>query len=232
MDRKQKILIIDDEKQIRKLLSINLKNSNFDFLEAENGKEGLTVTVAEKPDAIFLDLGLPDEDGLFILLKLREWYRGPIIIISVRNNEDDIVKALDTGANDYVTKPFKMSELMARLRVSLRINPLKASEPVFTEGSLKVDFTNRTVIKNNEIVKLSTTEYSILWLFIHNSGKVLTHKYILQHTWGNNYEEDTQYLRVYIGQLRKKIEDDTANPQFIITEPGIGYRFTYSESHG
>jgi two-component system KDP operon response regulator KdpE len=228
MDKKQKILIIDDEKQIRKLLSINLKSSNFDFVEAGNGKEGLNVSKAEKPDAIFLDLGLPDEDGLNILEKLREWYKGPIIIISVRDYQEEIVKALDSGANDYVTKPFKMPELMARLRVALRTNPLRESEPVFTEGSLKVDFTNRTVIKNNEIVKLSTTEYSILWLFIHNSGKVLTHKYILQQTWGSDYEEETQYLRVYIGQLRKKIEDDPANPLFILTEPGIGYRFTYN----
>ncbi len=227
MDIKQRVLVIDDEKQIRKLLSINLKSGNFEFLEAGSGKEGLKVAADEKPDAIFLDLGLPDEDGLNILLKLREWYRGAIIIISVRDNEDDIVNALDTGANDYVTKPFKMPELMARLRVALRTNPLKECEPVFTEGSLKVDFTNRTVIKNTELVKLSTTEYSILWLFIHNSGKVLTHKYILQQIWGNNYEEETQYLRVYIGQLRKKIEDDPAKPQFILTEPGIGYRFTY-----
>lgn len=229
MDRKKRVLIIDDEKQIRKLLSINLKSGNFEFLEAENGKDGLSSAIAEKPDAILLDLGLPDINGQNVLLKLREWYKGPVIIISVRDNEDDIVKALDSGANDYVTKPFKMPELMARLRVALRTNPFKESEPVFTEGSLKVDFTTRIVTINNEIVKLSSTEYSLLWLLIHNSGKVLTHKYILQKTWGNDYGDETQYLRVYIGQLRKKIEDDPANPKFILTEPGIGYRFTYTE---
>lgn len=229
MNKKYKILVIDDEKQIRKLLSINLKSAGFEFLEAENGKEGLEIAINEKPDAIFLDLGLPDIDGQSVLLKLREWYKEPVIIISVRNSEDDVVTALDSGTNDYVTKPFKMPELLARLRVALRSNPIRESEPVFTEGSLKVNFSNRTVYKNNEIIKLSTTEYSILWLFIHNIGKVLTHKYILQHIWGNNYEEETQYLRVYIGQLRKKIEADPAKPDFIITEPGIGYRFTYSE---
>lgn len=229
MNKKCSVLIIDDEKQIRKLLSINLKAGNFDFLEAENGKEGLNIAITEKPDIILLDLGLPDEDGLNILVKLREWYKGPIIIISVRDYQEDIVTALDSGANDYVTKPFNMPELMARLRVALRSKPLKESEPIFNKDELKVDFTNRTVTKNNEIIKLSATEYSLLWLLIHNSGKVLTHKHILQKTWGNNYEEETQYLRVYIGQLRKKIEDDPANPKFIITEPGIGYRFTYSE---
>ena len=229
MDKKQRVLVIDDEKQIRKLLSINLKSGNYEFLEAGNGKEGLDVAIAEKPDAIFLDLGLPDMDGQSIILKLREWYKGPIIIISVRDSDDEIVTALDSGANDYVTKPFKMPALMARLRVALRTGPLKESEPTFSEGSLKVDFTTRTVLKNNEPVKLSTTEYSLLWLLIQNSGKVLTHKYILQQNWGSNYQEKTQYLRVYIGQLRKKIEDDPANPEFILTEPGIGYRFTYHE---
>lgn len=230
MDNKLKVLIIEDEKQIRKLLSINLKAGNFDFLESETGKNGILIASEENPDAIFLDLGLPDEDGLKVLEKLREWYRGPILIISVRNSEDDIVSALDSGANDYITKPFNMGEVMARLRVAMRSNAsLKESIPVYYNGSLKVDFTNRTVYKNDEIVKLSSTEYSLLWFFIQNAGKVLTYKYILQKIWGNKHEEENQFLRVYVGQLRKKIEDDPANPKLIFTESGIGYRFTYSE---
>lgn len=232
MDKKNSVLIIDDEKQIRKILSINLKANGYDFMEAGTGKEGILIASNQKPDAIILDLGLPDDDGLNILVKLREWYGGPIIILSVRNSENDIIRALDSGANDYITKPSSLGELMARLRVAFRTSHNNKEDlPVFTEGDLKVDFTTRTVSKSNEVIKLSSTEYSILWLFIHNIGKVLTHKYILKQIWGNDYEEETQYLRVYISQLRKKIEDDAANPKFLLTESGIGYRFVHNENN-
>lgn len=230
MEKKFKVLIVEDEKQIRKLLSINLKTNNFEFLESGTGNEGLEIAAAENPDAIFLDLGLPDTDGLIVLEKLREWYRGPILIISVRDAEEEIIQALDTGANDYITKPFNMGELMARLRVAIRTTmAVPESKPAFTSGSLKVDFTTRTVYKNNEVVKLSVTEYSLLWLFIQNAGKILTYNYILRQVWGNKHEEDQQYLRVYVGQLRKKIEDDPGKPSLILTESGIGYRFTYPQ---
>jgi two-component system KDP operon response regulator KdpE len=225
MDKKYSVLVVDDEKQIRKILSINLKARGFEYLEAENGKQALAIASEKKPDAIILDLGLPDDNGLNVLLKLREWYASPIIILSVKNSEEDIVKALDSGANDYVTKPSNLNELMARLRVALRVNPNKVNVPIFEEGNLKVDFTTRTVMKNNEFVKLSATEYEILWLFINKSGMLLTHQYIIEQIWGKDDKKEPQYLRVYIGQLRKKIEDDPSNPKFLITESGIGYRF-------
>lgn len=225
MDKKYSVLVVDDEKQIRKILSINLKARGFEYLEAENGKQALAIASEKKPDAIILDLGLPDDNGLNVLLKLREWYASPIIILSVKNSEEDIVKALDSGANDYVTKPSNLNELMARLRVALRVNPNKVNVPIFEEGNLKVDFTTRTVMKNDEFVKLSATEYEILWLFINKSGMLLTHQYIIEQIWGKDDKKEPQYLRVYIGQLRKKIEDDPSNPKFLITESGIGYRF-------
>lgn len=225
MDKKYSVLVVDDEKQIRKILSINLKARGFEYLEAESGKQALAIASEKKPDAIILDLGLPDDNGLNVLLKLREWYASPIIILSVKNSEEDIVKALDSGANDYVTKPSNLNELMARLRVALRVNPNKVNVPIFEEGNLKVDFTTRTVMKNNEFVKLSATEYEILWLFINKSGMLLTHQYIIEQIWGKDDKKEPQYLRVYIGQLRKKIEDDPSNPKFLITESGIGYRF-------
>lgn len=225
MDKKYSVLVVDDEKQIRKILSINLKARGFEYLEAENGKDALKIASEKNPDAIILDLGLPDESGQNILLKLREWYASPIIILSVKNSEEDIVRALDSGANDYVTKPSNLNELMARLRVALRVSPNKINVPIFEEGNLKVDFTSRTVMKNNEFVKLSATEYEILWLFINKSGTVLTQEYIIEKIWGKEDKKEPQYLRVYIGQLRKKIEDDPSNPKFLITESGIGYRF-------
>lgn len=225
MDKKYSVLVVDDEKQIRKILSINLKARGFEYLEAENGKDALKIASEKNPDAIILDLGLPDESGQNILLKLREWYASPIIILSVKNSEEDIVRALDSGANDYVTKPSNLNELMARLRVALRVSSNKINVPIFEEGNLKVDFTSRTVMKNNEFVKLSATEYEILWLFINKSGTVLTQEYIIEKIWGKEDKKEPQYLRVYIGQLRKKIEDNPSNPKFLITESGIGYRF-------
>ncbi|RYX98731.1 response regulator transcription factor [bacterium] len=221
---KPKILIVDDEKQIRKILQISLSANNYQVIEAENGQQGLNQAVAENPDCIVLDLGLPDIDGINVLSKLREWYASPIIILSVRRSEKDIIKALDNGANDYVTKPFSTGEILARIRVALRNNH-SSTKAVYTNNNLTVDLSARTVKKADENIKLTSTEYSILWLFIQNENKVITHKYILERIWGNEHADQTQYLRVYIGQLRKKIEDDYSDPQYIITESGIGYRF-------
>jgi two-component system KDP operon response regulator KdpE len=229
MTKKQSVLIIDDEKQIRKILQINLEANGYMVYESETGSEGLVRAVNNQPSAVLLDLGLPDGDGLTILNKLREWYKNPVIILSVRKDEKDIIKALDSGANDYLTKPFSPGELLARLRVAFRSNKESESSSTFKNGNLSVDLASRTILKNQEPVKLTSTEYNLLWLFIQNPGKVITHKYILERIWGNDFEKETQYLRVYIGQLRKKIEDDPGNPQMILTESGIGYRFQLTE---
>jgi two-component system KDP operon response regulator KdpE len=170
-------------------------------------------------------LGLPDIDGLDVINKLREWYLKPIIILSVRNSVEDIVKALDNGANDYLTKPFRTGELLARIRVSLRQNQNIAENPIVEFGTLSIDLANHTVRKNNELIKLTSTEYSLLALLAKNEGRVLTHQYVLKEVWGMSYIEQTQYLRVFIAQLRKKIEDDPTKPKLLNTESGIGYRF-------
>jgi two-component system KDP operon response regulator KdpE len=177
------------------------------------------------PVLIILDLGLPDFDGIEILKKLREWYDKPVIILSVRNSEDDIIKALDLGANDYLTKPFRTGELLARIRVAIRQNEGNSDEPVLEFGSLTIELANHKARRNNEIIKLTSTEFSLLALLAKNEGRVLTHQYILKEIWGMGYIEQTQYLRVFIAQLRKKIEEDPAKPKLLNTESGIGYRF-------
>lgn len=219
------ILIVDDEVQIRRLLEITLSANGFKIFEASTGKEGVTLAASQQPNLIILDLGLPDIDGLDVIHKLREWYLKPIIILSVRNSEDDIVKALDNGANDYLTKPFRTGELLARIRVALRQNQNIAEDPVLDFGALSIDLANHTVRKNNELIKLTSTEYSLLALLAKNEGRVLTHQYILKEVWGMSYIEQTQYLRVFIAQLRKKVEDDPTKPKLLNTESGIGYRF-------
>jgi len=221
------ILIIDDEAQIRRLLEITLSANGYRISEASNGKEGLTMAATSQPVLIILDLGLPDADGLDILKKLREWYQKPVIILSVRNSEDDIVKALDNGANDYLTKPFRTGELLARIRVAIRQSQGTSDNPILEFGSLTIDLANHTARKNNELIKLTSTEFSLLALLAKNEGRVLTHQYILKEVWGMGYIEQTQYLRVFIAQLRKKIEDDPAKPRLFNTESGIGYRFGY-----
>lgn len=221
------ILIIDDEAQIRRLLEITLSANGYRISEASNGKEGLTMAATSQPVLIILDLGLPDADGLDILKKLREWYQKPVIILSVRNSEDDIVKALDNGANDYLTKPFRTGELLARIRVAIRQSQGTSDNPTLEFGSLTIDLANHTARKNNELIKLTSTEFSLLALLAKNEGRVLTHQYILKEVWGMGYIEQTQYLRVFIAQLRKKIEDDPAKPRLFKTESGIGYRFGY-----
>lgn len=225
MTVKDTILIIDDENQIRRLLEITLSANGYNILEASTGKEGVALAASQQPALIILDLGLPDIDGLDVLQLLREWYLKPIIILSVRNSEDDIVKALDNGANDYLTKPFRTGELLARIRVAMRQGQGGTDDPVLEFGTLSIDIANHTVRKNNELLKLTSTEYSLLALLAKNEGRVLTHQYILRQVWGMGYIEQTQYLRVFIAQLRKKIEDDPAKPRLLNTESGIGYRF-------
>jgi two-component system, OmpR family, KDP operon response regulator KdpE len=229
MNNNISVLVIDDERQIRKLLEITLHSADYHVMEAETGKEGLTRAAMHPPDLILLDLGLPDEDGQNILVRLREWYLSPIIILSVRDSEEEIIRALDNGANDYLVKPFKTGELLARIRNALN-RQLKESETSsqIRSGNLLIDLVNRTVTKNSIPVKLTVTEYSLLTLLARNHDKVLTHQYILKEIWGPGYIEQSQYLRVFIAQIRKKTEDNPDNPAVIVTESRIGYRFLCS----
>ena len=225
MKESETILIIDDEVQIRRLLEISLSSSGYKTLFASNGKEGLTTAATYTPSLVILDLGLPDIDGLELLVRLREWYSRPIIVLTVRNSEDDIIYALDKGANDYLTKPFRSGELLARIRAAIRLSEEKEDNPLLKFGFLSIDMTNHVVRKNNEIIKLTATEFTLLSLLARNQGRVLTHQFLLKEIWGYSYLEQTQYLRVFIAQLRKKIEDDPLKPELLITESGIGYRF-------
>lgn len=219
------ILIVDDETQIRRLLEITLSASGYKTIEASTGKEGLLMVASHQPSLIILDLGLPDIDGIDVLKNLREWFYKPIIILSVRNSEEDIVHALDKGANDYLTKPFRTGELLARIRASLRQGQTANDTPIFQIGDLSVDVANHTAKKKDELLDLTPTEFSLLSLFVKNQGCVLTHQYILKEVWGYGYVEQTQYLRVFVAQLRKKIEDNPTKPTLLVTESGIGYRF-------
>jgi two-component system, OmpR family, KDP operon response regulator KdpE len=225
MNDHETILIIDDELQIRRLLEITLSANGYKIIQSINGKEGLVDAATHHPSLIILDLGLPDIDGQEILRKLREWFSKPVIVLSVRNSEDDIIKALDNGANDYLTKPFRTGELLARIRAALRATEAKSDTTVMEFGSLSIDMVNFIVKKNQEILKLTATEFSLLSLLAKNRGRVLTHQYILKELWGYGYTEQTQYLRVFVAQLRKKIEDNPSKPTLLITESGIGYRF-------
>ena len=222
------ILIIDDEVQIRRLLEITLGVKGYKVCEAATGKDGIIAAATRNPQLILLDLGLPDEDGQSVLKKLREWYPNPVIILSVRNSEEDIIKALDNGANDYLTKPFRTGELLARIRTALRSLQLssESDHSLLTFQSLSIDLVNHVAKKDGKLIKLTSTEFSLLALLAKNSGKVLTHQYLLKEVWGHGYLGQTQYLRVFIAQLRRKIEADPSNPKFINTESGIGYRFS------
>lgn len=223
---KENILIIDDEQQIRKLLEITLSSNNYKVTMAETGKEGILLAANHSPDLILLDIGLPDKSGHEVLKDLRTWYNKAILILSVQNNETDIVTALDNGATDYLTKPFRTAELLARIRAALRKNQAENNKTNVEFGSLQIDLTSRIVKKDQEILKLTITEFNLLALFIKNEGCVLTHQFILKEVWGVSHQTDTQYLRVFVGTLRKKIEDDPNSPKHIITESGVGYRFT------
>lgn len=227
MTLKTNILVVDDEVQIRKLLEITLSTNDYHVVQASTAKEGMAQAVIHPPEVVLLDLGLPDDDGLNVLRKLREWYLGAIIILSVRSSEEDIVRALDAGANDYLTKPFRTGELLARIRTALRqTSHLSAPVQRLEFDNLLIDLTARSVTLDGEPVKLTATEYSLLILLARNDGKVLTHQYILKNIWGPGYTEQSQYLRVFVGQLRKKIEANPNCPKFIRTESGIGYRFS------
>ena len=227
---KADILIIDDEVQMRKLLEITLQSNQYKVSHAATAKDGMTTAVSHQPDMIILDLGLPDEDGHTVLKKLREWYTNPVIILSVQSSEEDIVKALDNGANDYLVKPFRTGELLARIRSALRSSISEESNPVILCEDLQIDLSARTVKKKNEFIKLTATEYNLLSLFVRHEGKVLTHQYLLREVWGPGYINQSQYLRVFIAQLRKKIEADPNRPELIVTASWIGYRFVCTES--
>lgn len=223
------ILIIDDEVQIRRLLEITLETHDYRVESAENAREGLRMAATHPPDLVILDLGLPDENGHRVLGQLREWYTRPVIILSVQNTESDIIRALDNGANDYLVKPFRTGELLARIRSALRGNIPEETEPVVEAGELQIDLAARAVKKNQELLKLTATEYKLLSLLARHEGKVLTHQYLLREVWGPGYINQSQYLRVFIAQLRKKIETDANRPEYILTESGVGYRFVSSK---
>ncbi len=218
------ILVIDDEVQIRRMLRLSLDAHGFQVKEATTSQEGLDQAALAKPDLIILDLGLPDQGGLETLRRLREWSRVPVIILSVKNSEQDKIVLLDSGADDYLTKPFSMGELLARIRAALRHSVPESSDGIITTDELIIDFIKRTVTRNKAEVKLTPTEYSILKILAANAGKVVTHNQLMDELSGLNAHADSSYLRVFILQLRKKIEKEPSSPKIIITEPGVGYR--------
>lgn len=222
---KPEILVIDDEPQIRKLLEITLENNDYKVWQAATAKEGILMAANHPPELILLDIGLPDDSGHHVLIELRKWYTKSIIILSVQNSEYDIVTALDNGATDYLQKPYRTAELLARIRSALRRNKIQNNRNIITCGDIEVDLIARVVKKNNEAIKLTATEFNLLSLFAINEGRVLTHHYILKEIWGITYQTETQYLRVFVASLRKKIENNPNNPQHIITESCVGYRF-------
>jgi two-component system KDP operon response regulator KdpE len=218
------VLIIDDEVQIRRLLRVTLESDGYKVFEAATGKEGLVEAAQRRPDAVVLDLGLPDMDGLTVLQRLREWSEVPVLILSVREGEEDKVGALDHGADDYVNKPFGTAELLARLRAARRRALPATDNVVFQSGPLQVDLSGRLVTVKGREIKLTPTEYSLLRLLVRNAGKVVTHRQILREVWGPTYGEQTHYLRVYMAHLREKIEENPGRPELLLTEAGIGYR--------
>jgi two-component system KDP operon response regulator KdpE len=219
-----RILVVDDEAAIRRFLHTVLDAGEFSLHMAETGHAALAAAAAVRPDIILMDLGLPDLDGVEVIRRIREWSTVPIIVLSVREREDDKVKALDAGADDYLTKPFGMGELLARIRATLRRSVQKVPEPVFTSGDLEVDLARRRVVINGEEVQLTPTEYDLLRLLVTHAGRVLTHSQILKQIWGIAYLEQPHVLRVNISNLRHKIETDPSRPRHIVTEPGVGYR--------
>jgi two-component system KDP operon response regulator KdpE len=227
---KLRALVIDDEVQIRRLLKVALEAADYEVFDAETGQQGLAEVAYRRPDVVLLDLGLPDLDGLAVLKRLREWSEVPVVILSVRDDEEGKIAALDAGADDYVTKPFSTPELLARLRAARRKTHAAIDEPVFKSGDLVVDLASRRVTRTCQEVKLSATEYALLRVFVRHAGKILTHRQLLREVWGPKSEEHRQYLRVYITHLRQKIEPDASNPTLIQTESGVGYRFQAAES--
>jgi len=219
------ILVIEDEAQMRRFLRASLTHSGYQLIEAETAEQGLVQAAARNPDLVLLDLGLPDLDGLVVTERLRQWTQTPIIVISARGQEPDKIKALDAGADDYLTKPFGVGELLARIRVALRhAAKTDEGEAQFSLGDLKVDLVRRQVLLRDVEVHLTPNEYRLLTTLIKHAGRVLTHRQLLREVWGPNASEQTQYLRVYMGQLRHKLERDPSRPQYLLTEPGVGYR--------
>lgn len=230
MNQNATVLIIDDEIQIRRFLKMSLEAYNYKVIEAKTGEEGMMHLGSLKPDLILLDLGLPDMDGKDFLLKLREWSSIPVIILTVKDSEQDKITLLDAGADDYLTKPFSVGELQSRIKVALRHNiGIVSKDNIFKTGNLKIDFSKRLVFVENKKIKLTPTEYSFLTLLAKHAGKVVTQAQIMREIWNPNLEDETQYLRIYVLQLRRKIEKDPSNPKIIITEPGVGYRLIVDE---
>ncbi len=224
-----RVLVVDDEPAIRRFLRMSLTAHDFEVFEAATGEEALTAVVAQRPDLVILDLGLPDIEGIEVTRRLREWSKIPIIILSVREHESAKVAALDAGADDYLTKPFGIGELLARMRAALRHTAPQAEAPVFTSGDLRVDFTRRVVTLAGQEVQLTPTEYDLLRVLVRHAGKVLTHHQLLREVWGVGYDQETHMLRVNISNLRRKIEADPTRPRYIVTEPGVGYRLRAEE---
>lgn len=221
-----KVLLIEDEVSIRRFLKISLEGATYQVIEASSGSEGLSLAASHQPDAIILDIGLPDTTGFQLISKLREWFNSPIIVLTVQDQEEDKVKALDLGADDYLTKPFGVPELLARLRASLRRSQAEQepSVPVFRSGQFEFDKAAHRVRMNGEEVHLTSTEYDLVSVLVKHAGKVVTHRMLLNTVWGPNSTEHVQYLRVYMGQIRKKLKTSEAQPEIISTEPGVGYR--------
>lgn len=229
VEQKPTVLVIEDEIQMRRLLRVSLERNGYRVVEAPTGEEGIGEAARCNPDAVLLDLGLPDMDGLQVLKRLREWSQVPVLVVSVRGHEDEKIIALDSGANDYITKPFSTGELLARVRAARRYAQPPAKTEIFRSGGLHVDLTTRTVKSRGRKVKLTATEYSLLNLFVRHAGKVLTHGQILREIWGPDEVDKTGYLRVYMAYLREKLEANPAEPELLITEPGVGYRLVVQE---
>ena len=230
--RMARILVVDDEQPIRKFLRTSLTAHEHEVIEAANATDGIALAAERKPDLILLDLGLPDMDGLTVTRRLREWSNTPIVVLSARQQETDKIDALDAGADDYLTKPFGVGELLARIRVALRHTLPTGNgngEVVFTTGDLRVDIEKRQVFVGAEDVHLTPTEYKLMLLLVQHAGKVVTQQQLLKAVWGPAYLDESQYLRVYMGQLRRKLESDPARPKYLITEPGVGYRLKVAE---
>jgi two-component system, OmpR family, KDP operon response regulator KdpE len=219
------ILLIEDEAQMRRFLRVSLTSNGYRLVEAETAQDGLAQAAARTPDLILLDLGLPDEDGLTVTQRIREWTQTPIIVLSARGRESDKIQALDAGADDYVTKPFGIGELLARIRVALRHKSTEATgSPEFVAGDLHVDLARRQVVVRGSEVHLTPIEYKLLTTLITHAGRVVTHRQLLRDVWGPNSSDQTHYLRVYMGQLRHKLEVTPSRPEYLLTEPGVGYR--------
>jgi len=223
------VIVIEDEPQIRKFLRASLPSQGFRVIEAVTGEDGLVQAATRQPDIVILDLGLPDMDGLEVIRRLREWTRQPIIVLSVRDHEDDKIEALDAGADDYLTKPFGIGELLARIRAALRRAAAPAEEPVFRAGGLEVDLARRRVRRDDVELTLTPTEYDLLRHFVRHAGRVLTHRQILREVWGQGYLEQSHLVRVTVSNLRRKIEPEPARPVYLLTEPGVGYRLREGE---